>query len=71
MGIMQDSIMDSTVQNLQTLQHHAGLNMERGLRSVPAGHNDHSCSYYGAWCLVLGNINPGMFFGMLHFGIFF
>jgi hypothetical protein len=29
------------------LQHHAGLNMERGLHSVHAGQNDHSCLYLG------------------------
>jgi hypothetical protein len=45
MGTMQDSIMDSTVQNPQTLQHRAGLNMERGLHSVHAGQSGHSCSY--------------------------
>jgi len=54
MGTMQDSIMDSTVQNLQTSQHHAGLNMERGLHSVLAGHNGHSYSYCGAWCVAVG-----------------
>jgi hypothetical protein len=51
MGTMQDSIMDSTVQNLQTLQHLAGLNTEREPHSVPAGDKELSCLCYGDCCL--------------------
>jgi len=39
--------MDSIVQNLQTLQRHAGLSMERGLHSVLAGNIEHACLFWG------------------------
>jgi hypothetical protein len=49
MDTMQDLIMDLTVQNPQTLQHLAGLNMERGPHSVHAGCKEHS--YFVFWCV--------------------